>query len=91
MATSLSALLGSTFPPPLSKQAKPYRVEIRWWRPLGTGQFDVTMPGGLILRGCYVYGSGEAKRVRAPGYEFASREDAKRFSEIVLAALDASE
>jgi hypothetical protein len=90
MTSLAQVLLANQAPPPRAKPA--YAVQIKYWRPLGTGQFDVTiLPCGLLMRGCYVVGSGEAKRVKAPGHEFATPSDAKRFSDVVLSALDAGE
>lgn len=87
-STSLGAALAST--PPRAKRARPYTVKIRRWseRP-GPVLLDVTMPDGLILRGCEVRGEGEARRVRAPGFEFVDRAAKDEFNRAVLAALDA--
>jgi hypothetical protein len=90
MATSLSAaLLGSTaLPPPRAKRARPYRVEIHHRRE--PNFFDVVVCG-IVVRGCSVYGEGEARRVRCPGFEFESRAAKDEFNHAVLAALDAGE
>ena len=91
MATSLTQILYQA-PPRCAKRARPYAVAIRRWRPRRKPEtFDVTMPCGLLLRGCTVHGEGADRRVRAPGFEFDTRADAERFRASVLKALDASD
>ena len=86
-STSLAAMLANQAPP---LPAKPtYTVEIRYWRPRRRPDiFDVVMPCGLILYGCYVYVVHSQRRVKAVGHEFDTPEDRDRFCEAVLAALD---
>src|SRR5260370_42677032 len=91
MATSLTQILYQA-PPPRAKRAHPYAVEIRRWRPRRKPEiFDVIMPCGLLLRGCYVYVKNSERRVRAVGFEFDTPEARDRVRVAVLRALDASQ
>lgn len=90
MATSLAILLNQVPPP----RAETYPVKLRRWKnPHGLPyeRFDVTLPCGLLIYGGEVHGAGEARRVKAFGFQWATPEDKKRFSASVLAAIDASE
>jgi len=81
-------MLANPLSPPRREPA--YAVEIRYWRPRRKPEtFDVTMPCGLVLRGCSVYVRNLERRVKAPGFEFATPGDEERFKNAVLAALDA--